>query len=62
MADNGGIELFELNETAYISAARIPKKTGKATAIHPMGADKLFIAFKLCENNINKKICVLATQ
>lgn len=60
MADNGGIKLFEHNETAYISAVKMLSETGKAAVIHPTGTGKSFIAFKLCEDNINKKICWLS--
>ena len=59
MADNSGIKLFEHNEAAYISAVRILKETGKAAVIYPTGTGKSFIAFKLCENNADKKICRL---
>ncbi len=59
MADNSGIKLFEHNETAYTSAIKMLSKTGKAAIIHLTGTGKSFIAFKLCEDNINKKICRL---
>lgn len=60
MADNSGIKLFEHNQTAYISAIKMLNETGKAAVIHPTGTGKSFIAFKLCEDNINKKICWLS--
>ena len=60
MADNSGIKLFEHNEAAYISAVRMLKETGKAAVIHPTGTGKSFIAFKLCYDNANKKICWLS--
>lgn len=60
MADNSGIRLFEHNETAYISAVRMLKETGKAAVIHPTGTGKSFIAFKLCADNADKKICWLS--
>ena len=60
MADNSGIKLFEHNEAAYISAVRMLKETGKAAVIHPTGTGKSFIAFKLCEDNADKKICWLS--
>ncbi len=60
MADNSGIKLFEHNETAYTSAIKMLSKTGKAAIIHPTGTGKSFIAFKLCEDNINKRICWLS--
>lgn len=60
MADNSGIKIFEHNETAYTSAIKMLNKTGKAAIIHPTGTGKSFIAFKLCEDNINKRICWLS--
>lgn len=60
MADNSGIKLFEHNETAYISALRMLTETGKAAVIHPTGTGKSFIAFKLCYDNADKKICWLS--
>lgn len=60
MADNSGIKLFKHNEIAYNSAIEMLNKTGKAAIIHPTGTGKSFIAFKLCEDNINKKICWLS--
>lgn len=60
MADNSGIKLFEHNETAYISAIQMLTETGKAAVIHPTGTGKSFIAFKLCYDNAEKKICWLS--
>ena len=60
MADNSGIKLFEHNEIAYISAVHMLKETGKAAVIHPTGTGKSFIAFKLCYDNADKKICGLS--
>ena len=36
------------------------KTSGKAAVIHPTGTGKSFIAFKLCEDNPNKKVCWLS--
>ena len=55
-----GLELFEHNKAAYVSAVNMMKKTGKAAVIHPTGTGKSFIAFKLCEDNKDKEICWLA--
>ena len=55
MADNSGIKLFEHNKTAYNSAVKMLNETGKAAVIHPTGTGKSFIAFKLCEDNKDKK-------
>lgn len=60
MADNSGIKLFEHNETAYISAIQMLTETGKAAVIHPTGTGKSFIAFRLCYDNADKKICWLS--
>lgn len=60
MADNSGIKLFEHNKTAYNSAVKMLNETGKAAVIHPTGTGKSFIAFKLCEDNADKKICWLS--
>lgn len=60
MADNSGIKLFEHNGIAYISAIKMLSQTGKAAIIHPTGTGKSFIAFKLCDENINKRICWLS--
>lgn len=60
MADNSGIKLFEHNEAAYISAIQMLTETGKAAVIHPTGTGKSFIAFKLCYDNADKKICWLS--
>lgn len=60
MADNSGIKLFEHNKTAYNSAIKMLNETGKAAVIHPTGTGKSFIAFKLCEDNKDKKICWLS--
>ena len=60
MADNSGIKLFEHNETAYISAIQMLTETGKSAVIHPTGTGKSFIAFKLCYDNADKKICWLS--
>lgn len=60
MADNSGIKLFKHNKTAYNSAVKMLNETGKAAVIHPTGAGKSFIAFKLCEDNKDKKICRLS--
>lgn len=55
MADNNSIKLFEHNEIAYNSAVQMPCRTDKTAKIHPTGADKFFVSFKLRGDNINKK-------
>ncbi len=54
------IELFEHNKTAYESAVAMLASTGKAAIIHPTGTGKSFIAFKLCEDNPESRICWLS--
>ncbi len=54
------VELFSHNVTAYESAKRMLAETGKAAIIHPTGTGKSFIAFKLCEENKNKRILWLS--
>lgn len=54
------IELFKHNQTAYVAAKQMLCEKKKAAIIHPTGTGKSFIAFKLCEDNIDKTICWLA--
>ncbi len=52
--------LFEHNLKAYEAAILLMQETGRAAVIHPTGTGKSFIAFKLCADNKNKKICWLS--
>ena len=52
--------LFEHNLKAYEAASLLMQETGRAAVIHPTGTGKSFIAFKLCADNKNKKICWLS--
>lgn len=52
--------LFEHNRTAYESALVLMKRTGKAAVIHPTGTGKSFIAFQLCEDHPDGRICWLS--
>lgn len=54
------IVLYEHNKEAYDSTIKMLNDTGKAAVIHPTGTGKSFIAFKLCEDNPNSKICWLS--
>lgn len=54
------IDLFAHNLTAYTSAVAMLAETGKAAIIHPTGTGKSFIAFKLCEDNQDKRILWLS--
>ena len=54
------IELYEHNERAYENALLLLQSDKKAAVIHPTGTGKSFIAFKLCEDNPDKKICWLS--
>lgn len=56
----GMIELFEHNQSAYLSAISMLSETGKAAIIHPTGTGKSFIGFKLCEENPDKTVCWLS--
>ncbi len=50
------IDLFSHNLTAYESAIEILAEIGKAAIVHPTGTGKSFIAFKLCEDNPDKRV------
>lgn len=52
--------LFEHNRKAYEAAILLMEETGRAAVIHPTGTGKSFIAFKLCADNKNKKVCWLS--
>ena len=54
------IVLFEHNQIAYESAVSLLKETGRAAVIHPTGTGKSFIAFKLCEDHPDKRVCWLS--
>lgn len=54
------LSLFAHNQAAYSSAAAMLAETGKAAVIHPTGTGKSFIAFKLCEDHPQDKVCWLA--
>lgn len=45
------IDLFEHNQTAYITANNMLDSIGKAAVIHPTGTGKSMIAFKLVETH-----------
>lgn len=54
------LQLYEHNLQAYAKAVRLLNETGKAAVIHPTGTGKTYIAFKLCEDNPDKKILWLS--
>ena len=54
------ISLFPHNQSAYDSAAAMLAGTGKAAVVHPTGTGKSFIAFKLCADNPEKRVCWLS--
>ena len=54
------ISLYPHNASAYEAAVSMLAETGKAAVVHPTGTGKSFIAFKLCEDNPDKRICWLA--
>ncbi len=55
-----GIHLFKHNQRAYDAAVAMMDEKGKAAVIHPTGTGKSFVAFKLAEDNPDKKICWLS--
>lgn len=57
-----GMELFEHSRTAYVSAAAMPMKTGKAAVIHLTGTGKFFMGFKLCKDNSDKTGCRISSS
>lgn len=54
------IKLFKHNQKAYAAVKALLCKTNKAAVVHPTGTGKSFIAFKLCEDNLDKKVCWLS--
>ncbi len=54
------INLYDHNQTAYTAAIAMLAETGKAAVVHPTGTGKSFIAFKLCEDNPEKRIVWLS--
>lgn len=52
--------LFEHNQKAYTAAISMMEQTGKAAVIHPTGTGKSFIAFQLCADHPDQKICWLS--
>ena len=53
------IALFDHNRIAYEAAISLLNETGKAAIVHPTGTGKSFIAFMLCEDNPESRICWL---
>ena len=53
------IALFDHNRIAYEAAVSLLAATGKAAIVHPTGTGKSFIAFMLCEDNPESRICWL---
>lgn len=52
--------LFEHNRRAYTAAISMMEQTGKAAVVHPTGTGKSFIAFQLCADHPDQKICWLS--
>lgn len=52
--------LFAHNQSAYKAAVQMLEEHGKAAIIHPTGTGKTFIAFQLCIDHPDKKICWLS--
>ena len=55
-----GISLFKHNQEAYEAVRAMLARTGKAAVIHPTGTGKSFIAFKLCEDYLEERVCWLS--
>ncbi len=51
------LKLFKHNEDAYRASVKMLNEKGKAAVIHSTGTGKSFIAFKLCDDNMDKTIC-----
>ncbi len=56
------IDLFEHNQTAYITANNMLDSIGKAAVIHPTGTGKSMIAFKLVETHQDAQFIWLTTM
>ncbi|MDE7212941.1 MAG: Helicase associated domain protein [Lachnospiraceae bacterium] len=52
--------LFEHNHKAYTAAVEMMARTGKAAVVHPTGTGKSFLAFQLCADNAESRICLLS--
>ena len=52
---NMTINLFRHNEEAYEKVVSLLNKYNKAAVIHPTGSGKSFIAFKLADDNKDKR-------
>ncbi len=55
-----GMTLFEHNRTAYEAALAMLEEKGKAAVVHPTGTGKSFIAFHLCEEHPESRVCFLS--
>ena len=60
MVNGMAITLFPHNERAYRAAEQMLRESGKAAVIHPTGTGKSYIAFKLCEEHPEAKVCWLS--
>lgn len=54
------ISLFEHNQAAYEAVVDMLAEKRKAAVVHPTGTGKSYIAFKLCEQFPDKRICWLS--
>ncbi len=52
--------LFEHNQKAYQAAVQMLTQTGRAAIIHPTGTGKSFIAFQLCADCAEGRVCWLS--
>lgn len=54
------LELFRHNQEAYEASVNLLRERGKAAIIHPTGTGKSFIAFRLCLDHPESRICWLS--
>ncbi len=52
--------LFDHNQKAYEAAVSMLEGTGRAAIIHPTGTGKSFLAFQLCADRADRKVCWLS--
>lgn len=54
------LQFFAQNENAYTAAKATLSRNKKAAVIHRTGTGKSYIAFKLCLENPESKVCRLS--
>lgn len=51
------LELFRHNQEAYEASVKLLQERGKTAIIHPTGTGKSFIAFQLCLEHPESRVC-----